>query len=138
MTEALDTLRYFVKERESIRLKREQGLPPPWTDDPILSKFRFCNVRRSDDRVSRWLIQNVLTQANIDYDLKWFLQFSALCRTINWPPTIKAILDEGLYPRKRPNWRKIGKFIDNYGKKQKAWTGAFMVRAPRREGAKKG
>jgi hypothetical protein len=30
-------------------------LPPPWTKDAILQNFRFCNVRRQDDRESTWL-----------------------------------------------------------------------------------
>lgn len=54
----LDRLVYWINERESIRRKRALGLSPPWTDDPILQKYRFCNVRRMDDKVSRWLYQN--------------------------------------------------------------------------------
>lgn len=53
----LDRLLYFIKERESVRIKKELGLPAPWTDDPILRKYRFCNVRRMDDKVSRWLLR---------------------------------------------------------------------------------
>lgn len=49
---------YFIKERESIRLKKEAGEPWPWTDDEILQKYRFCNVRRMDDKVSQWLLKN--------------------------------------------------------------------------------
>jgi hypothetical protein len=29
-------------------------MPPPFTDDPILQKYRFCNVYREDDRTTRW------------------------------------------------------------------------------------
>lgn len=49
---------YWVTERESIRLKRKRGLPRPWTDDAILQNYKFCNVRRMDDRVSQWLYNN--------------------------------------------------------------------------------
>ena len=48
---------YWVRERELIRLQREAGRPAPWTEDPILRAYRFCNVRREDDRVTRWLAQ---------------------------------------------------------------------------------
>ena len=41
---------WFVEERESIRLKKEAGLPPPWTDDYILSNCRLCNIDRIHDR----------------------------------------------------------------------------------------
>lgn len=46
----------FIRERESIRTKRLTHKPPPWTTDPILGAYRFCNVRRMDDKVSQWLL----------------------------------------------------------------------------------
>ncbi len=54
----IERLIYFINERESIRLKKEAGKPWPWTDDEILSSYRFCNVRRMDDKVSQWLLKN--------------------------------------------------------------------------------
>lgn len=50
-----ERLCYWITERESIRLKKEAGEKKPWTDDECLSAYRFCNVRRMDDKVSRWL-----------------------------------------------------------------------------------
>jgi alpha-glutamyl/putrescinyl thymine pyrophosphorylase clade 1 len=38
-----------MRERETIRLRRAQGLPRPWTADPILHSYRFCNIKREDD-----------------------------------------------------------------------------------------
>src|SRR6185437_4658370 len=75
---------------------------------------------------------------NIDYNLESFLMFSAWCRQINWPPTIKAVMDEGLYPRKRIDWRRVGKLVDQLSRRGKAWTGAYQVRAPTKLGQKKG
>ena len=49
---------YWVLERESIRSKKETNQPRPWTNDIILQRFKFCNVRRMDDRVSKWLLTN--------------------------------------------------------------------------------
>lgn len=46
----------FIKEREAIRLRRAAGQPWPWTNDPILRKFSFTNVKREHDRTSRILI----------------------------------------------------------------------------------
>jgi hypothetical protein len=135
----LPTLIYWVKERESIRRRKDAWQEPgPWTTDPIFLKYRFCNVRRRDDRVSQWLCENVLTDSNRTYDLKSFLMFSAWCRFVNWPPTIKAAMDEDFYPKKRIDWRGLGKFLDDLGEKQKVWTGAYMIRAPQIEGMKKG
>jgi hypothetical protein len=128
-----------VHERESIRLKRAAGVPAPWTTDPILAKYRFCNVRRRDDRVSAWLIANVLTPANMKKaGLANFLMFSAWCRLVNWPPTIKSVMDAKLFPSKTMDWKKIGQLTDRIARKGKAWTGAYMIRAPKKKGAKKG
>ncbi len=49
----------FCKERENIRLKREKGLPRPWSRDPIFQNGRFLNVFREDDRVSKSIFKFV-------------------------------------------------------------------------------
>lgn len=38
---------------------REAGIPGPWTDDPVLREFRFCNIFREDDRTTRWFRRNI-------------------------------------------------------------------------------
>lgn len=43
----------FVRERESVRLKKEAGAPFPWTTDEILSTYKFTNVRREHDRTTK-------------------------------------------------------------------------------------
>src|SRR6516165_11702084 len=43
----------FIHEREQIRLRREQGDQWPWTSDRILQSYRFTNIHREDDRVSK-------------------------------------------------------------------------------------
>ena len=53
-----DRYLYWITEREKIRHARDRGEPKPWTDDEILQKYKFCNVRRMDDRVSKWLLFN--------------------------------------------------------------------------------
>jgi hypothetical protein len=45
----------FARERYNIFLRRRAGEPGPWTDDPILREFRFCNIFREDDRVTQWM-----------------------------------------------------------------------------------
>lgn len=49
----------FIKAREVIRARRERGLKAPWTLDPILQQFHFCNINREDDRVTKWIAANV-------------------------------------------------------------------------------
>ncbi len=52
------TFRYYLNEREAIRLRRAAGLPGPWTRDPIFLKYKFTNVMRSEDWTTRWVVKN--------------------------------------------------------------------------------
>lgn len=121
-------LLYWVEEREKIRLARLAGLPQPWTSDPILHQYRFCNVRRRDDRVSRWIIESVI-DPYADHPNLWVML--ALARYVNWPDTILELMDEDLWPKDpKPNWLKIGQLIDaRAARGEQAWTGAYMIRA---------
>jgi hypothetical protein len=49
----------YARERYMIHLRREAGEPWPWTKDPVLQQYRFCNVFREDDRVTRWMKEHV-------------------------------------------------------------------------------
>jgi hypothetical protein len=55
-----DTYWRFAKARQDIFMRRASGSPPPYTDDPILSVHRFTNTYRASDRVSQYLIRDVL------------------------------------------------------------------------------
>ena len=37
-----------------------EGREPPWTDDPIIARHKFTNAYRASDRVSQYLIRNVI------------------------------------------------------------------------------
>ncbi len=63
-----EVYRYWIKERESIRIKKEANYPKPWTEDIILQNYRFCNVRRMDDFVSNWLLKRWY-QPNFNSDM---------------------------------------------------------------------
>lgn len=51
---------YLACERQRILKKRQAGQPPPWTDDPILQVNRFTNAYRVADRVSQYLLTEIL------------------------------------------------------------------------------
>ncbi|WP_245768672.1 nucleotide kinase domain-containing protein [Stigmatella aurantiaca] len=54
----------FAAERQEIFFKRLTGAPPPWTDDPILGRFKFTNAYRAADRVSQFLIRSVIYEGS--------------------------------------------------------------------------
>lgn len=59
-TSVFNTYWYFAAKRQDIFFNRLGGLKYPWTDDQILSKYKFTNVYRASDRVSQYLIKNVI------------------------------------------------------------------------------
>ncbi len=57
---AYNTYWKFAVERQNIFFKRFNGESYPWTKDKILSQYKFTNVYRATDRVSQYLIKNVI------------------------------------------------------------------------------
>lgn len=55
-----DTYWKFAAERQRVFFRRIIGEGPPWTEDPIIQVFKFTNVYRASDRVSQYLIKNVI------------------------------------------------------------------------------
>jgi hypothetical protein len=124
----------WAAKREVLRIKKESGEPPPWSDDKILNEYRFCNVRRRDDRVSKWVISNVLSRIN-HFELWTFIQWSSLCRWINWPSTLGPMMVAGFIQKDRIEWARIPKLIEGRREQSlKAWTGAYIIRAPSTKG----
>lgn len=54
----------FAVERQNIFFRRFSGDTFPWTQDPILKQYKFTNVYRASDRVSQYLIKNVIYQGD--------------------------------------------------------------------------
>ena len=58
--EVYDLYWYFASERQNIFWKKLNGEPAPWTEDKILQEYKFCNAYRVNDRVSQYLLKNVI------------------------------------------------------------------------------
>lgn len=84
----------FMKERHNIYLRRQRGEPKPWTKDPILQQYKFCNVYRELDTVSIWIRENWREQYKNSAFI-WFVM--SVARYVNWPETLVEISDP-LYP----------------------------------------
>ena len=52
----------FVTERYKIHVRKDfLKQKAPWTNNPILLQYKFCNIRREHDRQSQYLIKNIST-----------------------------------------------------------------------------
>ena len=59
-TPVFDTYWKFAGARQEIFFRRLAGKRQPWTNDAILSAYKFTNVYRATDRVSQFLIRQVI------------------------------------------------------------------------------
>lgn len=59
-TAVFDTYWKFAAERQRIFMARLSAKSQPWTSDPILLRHKFTNAYRASDRVSQYLIRNVI------------------------------------------------------------------------------
>jgi hypothetical protein len=80
----------FMIARDTARQNKEADQPKPWTKDPILQTFRFCNVHREDDAVTRWLRKNWYAGSPFagSEDI-WFA--AVVARLLNLPDSLMAV-----------------------------------------------
>ncbi|MGH2706338.1 MAG: nucleotide kinase domain-containing protein [Actinomycetota bacterium] len=65
-TQAFCSYWRLAAERQRIFYRRLRQEPPPWTDDPVLAAHRFTNAYRASDRVSQFLINEVIYGTRVD------------------------------------------------------------------------
>ena len=70
----------FMIERERIRVAKEANRPFPWTDNEVLREHKFTNVKREDDRTTRWMRKNWTSPHAADSDIGELLFNCALFR----------------------------------------------------------
>lgn len=110
----------FISARERHRIGKE-GARAVDKPDPIISKFRFCNVRRNDDRVTKWIHENYLYDFQ-DQDEYWFAMLVA--RLFNNEDTL-AEIKPFVLPFKPEAMRK--KLHLRAAKGLKNFNGAYIV-----------
>lgn len=89
--ERIEEWAYWICERERVRKAKESGKAPPYTKDPVIAYNRYCNVRRMDDKVSKWLLENWYTPGAYASYRTAFIA-GLLARMINKPETLTAII----------------------------------------------
>jgi hypothetical protein len=120
----------FIVARHSIFLARQRMQTKPWTENPILQRYRFCNVYRELDTVTQWITQNWREPLSKSGDPNlWFWMLVA--RLVNHPDTLLR-LQTHMRHAKTGEWKwKPDQFISTIESAQfhgrKAWGGAYIV-----------
>lgn len=117
----------FVKEREQIRLRKLADLPYPWTEDPILQKYKFTNVHRHHDRTSRELREMFYTP-NFDDDPRTILMNAALYRYFGTYEFAKEIGWRDFHDMTFTFWENVKEIAKcRLANKQRVFTGAYVI-----------
>lgn len=123
----------FIVERDAVRFRRANNLPMDnlpdgkggyysvWTEDPILREYRFCNVRREDDAVTRWIASNLRVPQEHHPDL-WFTM--VICRLFNNVATLIE-LDLNDWSPGLKGWREIVRARQKRG--GRVFNPAYMI-----------
>ncbi len=65
ISEVYESYWRFAAERQNIFFRRMSGESRPWTDDTVLTTYKFTNAYRASDRVSQYLIRHVIYRADL-------------------------------------------------------------------------
>ncbi|NKC11840.1 MAG: hypothetical protein GKR94_06450 [Gammaproteobacteria bacterium] len=65
VSQVYETYWRFAAERQAVFFHRVRGSAPPWTRDPVLRHYKFTNAYRASDRVSQYLIRNVIYRSDL-------------------------------------------------------------------------
>lgn len=117
----------FMRGRHEIYVLRSEGSQKPWTKDPVLQRYRFCNVYRELDTVTIWVRQHI-REPYYDHPHLWFML--AMARQINLPETLQEIMDGGAWPVDKYDPKKVRKImLARQARGDKLYTGAYMLNA---------
>ncbi|KAK3272546.1 hypothetical protein CYMTET_19166 [Cymbomonas tetramitiformis] len=76
----------FIRERFNIYLRRQAGQAAPWTEDAILREWRFCNVFREHDVVTKFVMSHLAGLSGAQLVLN-----ACCCRLLNKVATIARV-----------------------------------------------
>lgn len=130
----IEPLAYWMEERHRIYLRRQAGEFKPWTTDPVLRSYRFCNVFRELDTVTEWIRINIRDRyANHEY--LWLML--CIARHFNWPETLDTLIHApGAWPSHPDfdpaNMTEVLAARQSLG--DKVYTGAYMIRGENNKG----
>ncbi len=115
----VEPFKRFIVKRMNVFERKASGAQAPWTNDPILQRYKFCNVYRELDRVTVWVREHWRTDYATHADL-WF----AMCvaRLVNLPSTLEELRP---LPWDRDAFVRTLDTIMTSGRR--AFSGAYMV-----------
>jgi len=111
----------WMLEREAMRRRKEElGGVFPYSKDPVMAYTRFTNVRREDDKVTRWIKENWRTPYANHPNLPVAM---VLARMVNYIPSLYEINFPVVWIPKDI----IQKMKAIAGRGDKLWSSAYLI-----------
>lgn len=118
---------YWMCERMNIFWRRLDGQKFPWTEDPAFQGFKFTNVYRYLDRVSQYLIREVIYNGK-EYSPKDMFFRILLYKHFNSDITWEALKEEFGDITYDTGWDNLAEFLDDRADKgYRLYSNAFIV-----------
>ncbi|MBE5934277.1 MAG: hypothetical protein E7262_00610 [Lachnospiraceae bacterium] len=126
-TDVYDTYWRFACERQNIFLKRLSDWEADLTSDPILKHYKFTNTYRVNDRVSQYLIRNVIySDAFNEEDLLFRILLFKIFNKIETWEKLKLTLGEITY--KNFDIGLYSKVLDDmFNNNERIYSGAYIM-----------
>lgn len=124
---AYDTYWKFATERQNIFFRRLKKEKYPWTEDDILNQYKFTNVYRATDRVSQYLIKNIIYKGSQKPEEVFFrtILFKIFNRISTWE-FLKAEI--GKISFKNYSFKKYDKLLcELMDMKNPIYSGAYIM-----------
>jgi hypothetical protein len=117
---------YFIQERMNIFWNKYNNTQP-WTKDEILSFYKFTNVYRAMDRVSQYLIRNVINNENSFSDEDVLLRIIVF-KIFNKPDTWEYLENRvGVITIKNYDLKRINRALLELKQVQPIFNNAYMM-----------
>jgi hypothetical protein len=130
VTAAFDSYWKFAHARQEVFFRRVALESPPWTSDEIIANHRFTNVYRASDRVSQYLIRNVLYRGDQRPEEIFFraMVFKLFNRISTWEHLTKTVGDISW---ENYNFKAYNAALDRlFVSREKVYSAAYIMPAP--------
>lgn len=126
-----DTYWRFAAERQSVFFNRIKGHSYPWTNDIIIKRFKFTNAYRATDRVSQYLIREVIYKGKQTPKEVLFriLLFKLFNKVETWEALSRAVGAIRYETYEYGNYNKILEEIKQKG--EPIYSGAYIMASGR-------
>ena len=124
----------FAFERHRIYLRRIAGDTYPWTDDSVLSDYKFTNAFRAADRVSQYLIQLVYSDPDASDDTVFLrtLLFKVFNKIDTWESIASSL---GIPSVHEFNYDECERLLSKFRREKRAiYSAAYIMPSGGRSG----